>query len=179
MAVCSVRTGLCCCVRVSRCHGPPLPPDQVLSSLGLLLLLISGVFGTTSLQTETLSSQHRAQTSRLVTSADTDTGDMGTWGHDDMCLVSSLVTGRGHTADWGLQAAAAAAWAWLPRPQTSDSRACSYHRHSLTLTSSRALYTVHPPLYRPYMYSVYCVVAAGPRLGLLARTPSTRPVCPE
>ena len=118
VAVCSVRTGLCCCVRVSRCHGPPLPPDQVLSSLGLLLLLISGVFGTTSLQTETLSSQHRAQTSRLVTSADTDTGDMGTWGHDDMgmCLVSSLVTGRGHTADWGLQAAAAAAWAWLPRP---------------------------------------------------------------
>ena len=105
------------CVVVSGCHGVtvPLPPDQVLSSLGLLLL-ISGVFGTTSLQTETLSSQHRAQTSRLVTSADTDTGDMGTWGHDDMCLVSSLVTGRGHTADWGLQAAAAAAWAWLPRP---------------------------------------------------------------
>lgn len=96
MAVCSVRTGLCCCVRVSRCHGPPLPPDQVLSSLGLLLL-ISGVFGTTSLQTETLSSQHRAQTSRLVTSADTDTGDMGTWGHDDMsmCLVSSVQPGDG------------------------------------------------------------------------------------
>ena len=55
VAVCSVQTGQCWCVRVS---------DQVLSSLGLgLLLLISGIAGTTSLQAadsvDTLGTQHR------------------------------------------------------------------------------------------------------------------------
>ena len=52
--MCSVQTGQCWCVRVS---------DQVLSSLGLGLLLISGIAGTTSLQAadsaDTLGTQQR------------------------------------------------------------------------------------------------------------------------
>ena len=43
-------------------HGPPLPPDQVLSSLGLgLLLLISGIAATTSLQ-----AADSADTSKII-----------------------------------------------------------------------------------------------------------------
>ena len=180
VAVCSVQTGQCWCVRVS---------DQVLSSLGLgLLLLISGIAGTTSLQTadsaDTLGTQQRHD---VLWHRHTLT--METWGHDDMrtlrhddmgmCLVCN---GHGAGAHCRLGTAGrCCCWLGLAaaaRRQTAELALT-------TATHSRWLAAVHctvytSPLYRLYMYSVYCVVAATwAQTGLLARTPSTRPVCPE